>query len=142
MSLNVSKEEDADNETIVDFVKSLSENAEYEVLSEEIIFRIPIKDDKNEEKKLKKILDIPNFFKMFDENINNLKIKSYSISMPTLEDVFLNVAAEDDKRIQKEKEKEYQLVIPQESNEQLLFESDLKHKYTGCENLTEIFQFQ
>ena len=139
MSLNVSKEEDADNETIVDFVKSLSENAEYEVLSEEIIFRIPIKDDKNEEKKLKKILDIPNFFKLFDENINNLKIKSYSISMPTLEDVFLNVAAEDDKRIQKEKEKEYQLVIPQESNEQLLFESDLKHKYTGCEKLNRDF---
>ena len=139
MSLNVSKEEDADNETIVDFVKSLSENAEYEVLSEEIIFRIPIKDDKNEEKKLKKILDIPNFFKMFDENINNLKIKSYSISMPTLEDVFLNVAAEDDKRIQKEKEKEYQLVIPQESNEQLLFESDLKHKYTGCEKFNRDF---
>ena len=101
MSLNVSKEEDADNETIVEFVKTLSNNIEYEILSEEIIFRIPIKDDNNEEKKLKKILDIPTFFKHFDENITNLKIKSYSISMPTLEDVFLNVAAEDNKKIQK-----------------------------------------
>ena len=63
MSLNVSKEEDADNETIVDFVKSLSENAEYEVLSEEIIFRIPIKDDKNEEKKLKKYWIYQTFLK-------------------------------------------------------------------------------
>ena len=137
MSLNVSKEEDADNETIVEFVKTLSNNIEYEILSEEIIFRIPIKDDKNEEKKLKKILDIPTFFKHFDENIDDLKVKSYSISMPTLEDVFLNVAAEDNKKIKKKQEKEKemqnQLLIKQESNEQILFNLDLKQKYGSCE---------
>ena len=135
MSLNVSKEEDADNETIVEFIKTLSNNVEYEILSEEIIFRIPIKDDKNEEKKLKKILDIPTFFKHFDENISNLKIKSYSISMPTLEDVFLNVAAEDNKKIKKKQEKENQnlLLTKEESNEQILFNLDLKQKYGSCE---------
>ena len=140
MSLTVTKEEDADNEQIIEFVKSLSKNVEYEVLSEEILFRIPMKDDKNEEKKLKKILDIPTFFKNFDENINNLKIKSYRISMPTLEDVFLNVAAEDDKKIQKEKEKENELIIQtHESSEQLLFKEDLKDKYSGCEKFNRDF---
>ena len=130
MSLNVSKEEEADNEAIVEFIKTLSNNVEYEILSEEIIFRIPIKDDNNEEKKLKKILDIPTFFKNFDENISNLKIKSYSISMPTLEDVFLNVAAEDNK---KTKENQNQLIIQPESNEQIVFNLNLKHKYSSCE---------
>ena len=139
MSLNVSKEEDADNEKIVEFIKSLANNIEYEVLSEEIIFRIPIKDNKNEEKKLKKIIDIPNFFKNFDDNINNLKIKSYSISMPTLEDVFLNVAAEDSKKINKEKEKQNQLLIQQEPNKQILFNSELKIKYSSQEKFRRDF---
>ena len=116
MSLNVTKEEDADNEQIIEFVKSLSKNVEYEVLSEEILFRIPMKDDKNEEKKLKKILDIPTFFKNFDENINNLKIKSYRISMPTLEDVFLNVAAEDTK-LENQKMAHRKFSSPDEDND-------------------------
>ena len=48
MSLNVTKEEDADNNTIVNFVTSLAENIEYEILSEEIMFRVPIKGEKDE----------------------------------------------------------------------------------------------
>lgn len=52
ISINISKEEDVDNDAIVEFIKTLSNKVEYEILSEEIIFRIPIKDDQNEEKKL------------------------------------------------------------------------------------------
>jgi hypothetical protein len=48
MSLNVLKDDNADNKKIVDFVNGLAENVEYEILSEEIMFRIPVKDDDNE----------------------------------------------------------------------------------------------
>ena len=92
MGLIIEKEDDADNDIIVKFIKNLPQNVEYEVLSEEIRFKIPIKDDNN------KKLYIPNFFTNLDDNLKNLKIKSYSVSMPTLEDVFLNVVAEDNKK--------------------------------------------
>ena len=128
MSLNILKGDNADNEKIVNFVKSLAENIEYEILSEEIMFRIPVKDDDNAEKKLRKKVDIPKFFQKFDENLENLKIKSYSASMPTLEDVFLNVAAEDSKKnIEKEKENGIKV---EEENDKILFNSNLKEDYT------------
>ena len=91
MSLNVTKEEDCDSDKIIDFMKNNAENIEYEALSEEIMFRIPIKNDKGEKTKN---FDLKSFFTKFDQNIKNLKIKSYSVSMPTLEDVFLNVAVQ------------------------------------------------
>mgnify|MGYP002623955037 CR=1 FL=1 len=69
MSLNISKEEDGDDKKIVDFINGLAENVEYEILSEEIMFRIPVKDDNNLEKKLKKKVDIHNFFQSFDQNM-------------------------------------------------------------------------
>ena len=128
MSLNILKGDNADNEKIVNFVKSLAENIEYEILSEEIMFRIPVKDDDNAEKKLRKKVDIPKFFQKFDENLENLKIKSYSASMPTLEDVFLNVAAEDSKKnIEKENENSIKV---EEENDKILFNSNLKEDYT------------
>ena len=137
MSLTVTKEENADNDKIVEFIKSLSKEIEYEILSEEIIFRIPVKDDKNEEKKLKKILDIPNFFNKFDENLNNLNIKSYSVSMPTLEDVFLNFAAEDSKK--NTNKSENQLQIQQNVDESILYNQELKHQYTNYEKFKRDF---
>ena len=93
MSLNISKEENAENDKIVEFIKNNMDNIEYEILSEEIMFRIPVKDDKDNIKKI----NLSNFFQELDTNLSKLKIKSYSASMPTLEDVFLNVAAEDSK---------------------------------------------
>jgi ATP-binding cassette subfamily A (ABC1) protein 3 len=92
MSLDVTKEEDCDSEKIIEFMKSNCENIEYEALSEEIMFRIPIKSESGEKRKN---FDLKSFFTKFDQNIKKLQIKSYSVSMPTLEDVFLNVAAED-----------------------------------------------
>jgi len=122
MNLNVSKEEDADNKKIVDFISSIAENVEYEILSEEIMFRIPVKDDEN---KLKK-LDISNFFKILDQNINDLKIKSYSVSMPTLEDVFLNLASSDNNNtITKNNEN-----LIESENDKIIFDPFLKEKYS------------
>ena len=140
MSLNITKDVGAINNDIVEFVKSLAKNVEYEILSEEIMFRVPVKDDNNEEKKLKKIIDIPKFFKEFDENIDRLKISSYSVSMPTLEDVFLNVAAEDIKKNQNQKEKEKELLIQNQLvNDKLLYSLDLKEKYTEKEKFKNDF---
>jgi len=127
MSLNISKEEDGDDKKIVDFINGLAENVEYEILSEEIMFRIPVKDDNNLEKKLKKKVDIHNFFQNFDQNMKELKIKSYSVSMPTLEDVFLNVAAEDNKKNNIEKDNK---LLIDEGNNDILFNSNLKDDYT------------
>ena len=108
MNLDITKEEGADNDNIINFIKKRANNIEYEILSEEILFRIPKKSEKsknssdnvddlidNDSNKVNDSLDLTKFFEDLDNNLKNLGIKSYSASMPTLEDVFLNVAAED-----------------------------------------------
>ena len=122
MSLNVTKEEDCDSEKIIEFMKSNCENIEYEALSEEIMFRIPIKSESGEKRKN---FDLKSFFTKFDQNIKKLQIKSYSVSMPTLEDVFLNVAAEDNNNSKSEEEKEQA-----KENDKILYNSNLREDYT------------
>ena len=41
MSLNINKESDANNKDIIEFISSQVKDVEYEVLNEEIMFRIP-----------------------------------------------------------------------------------------------------
>ncbi len=137
MSLNITKESNADTNAIVDFITSLSKNIEYEILSEEIMFRIPVKDDNNEQKKLMKCIDIPKFFKELDDNITDLKIKSYSVSMPTLEDVFLNIAAEDTKALNEKLREENKEDF--DDNNQLLSSTDLKGEFTPSEKFKSDF---
>ena len=91
MSITLSKEEGADNDTIMSYISQKVERPQFESLSEEIMARIP-KDNFNKEGGI----SLHKFFEELDENLENLKVKSYSVSMPTLEDVFLNVAAEDE----------------------------------------------
>ena len=156
MNLNITKEEGADNDKIIDFIKKRAENIEYEILSEEILFRIPKKKEKSkdnidnlllsdntsknsEENSInseaphagsKDInLDLTKFFEDLDKNLKNLEIKSYSVSMPTLEDVFLNVAAEDAK---KENEKLMEKMAENEkANDKILFETNFKEDYSA-----------
>ena len=91
MNITLSKEEGANNEDIMNYINNIVKDGQFESLSEEIMVRIPKNNfDKNEG------VSLTNFFENLDENLNELKIKSYSVSMPTLEDVFLNVAADDD----------------------------------------------
>ena len=122
MSLNVTKEEDCDSNTIIEFIKNNAEDIEYEALSEEIMFRIPIK---NENSGKKTNFDLKSFFTKFDDNVKKLRIKSYSVSMPTLEDVFLNVAAEDNNNIKSKEELEQQ-----QENDKILYISNLREDYT------------
>ena len=85
INLNLSKELNAKDEEIITFIKNIIKTVdiEYEIFTEEILFKIP-KDNTN--------FDGKKFFSILDENYKNLKVKNYSISMSTLEDVFINVS--------------------------------------------------
>ena len=51
--------------------------------------------------------ELAKFFVDLDNNLKNLKIKSYSASMPTFKEVFLNVVAVDSKIEDQKTEKKY-----------------------------------
>ena len=117
INLNITKEINAENDEIIDFIKNNTKNIdiEYEIFTEEILFKIP-KDNKNFVGK--------NFFKILDENYKNLKIKNYSISMSTLEDVFINVS-----KLTKKKSK-----IKNGANEIIIDEEEQKEQEKREEN--------
>ena len=98
------------------------------------MFRIPIKNSENHN--FKKI-DLQSFFQILDQSLKTLKIKSYSASMPTLEDVFLNVAAEDNKKTKEEKEQD---LLVEEQNYDILFNSDLKEDYKNKSKFVNDFK--
>ena len=91
MNITLNKEEGAVNDDICQFITQNAGEAKFESLSEEILARIP-KSIFNKENGL----SLNQFFEELDNNLEELKVKSYSVSMPTLEDVFLNVAQDDD----------------------------------------------
>ena len=72
-------------------------------------------------------LNLREFFEDLDNNLKRLKIKSYSVSMPTLEDVFLNMASDDDKSIKNNKKKSQEL--KEIENDKILFETDYKEDF-------------
>ena len=121
MSINIYKEEGAINEDIINYINSKAKDIEYEILSEEIIFRIPKTNYMNGG-----IMKLDTFFNDFDKNLENFKIKSYSVSMPSLEDVFLNISSEDNKLTEEgriiQMKKEYE-------NDKILFETDSKENF-------------
>lgn len=85
LSVNIIKQPGNNNdENIIKFFQSKIENLRYDVFSEEILFRIPKNTNINKK----------DLFRELDENLIQLGIKTYGASMPTLEDVFLNISAE------------------------------------------------
>ena len=91
MNITLNKEEGAENEQICQYITQKTGDAKFESLTEEIIARIPKDIFKGENG-----ISLHNFFEELDDSLKELKVKSYSVSMPTLEDVFLNVAQDDD----------------------------------------------
>ena len=86
ININVCTNTQSDNIQIIDFIKNNSGNnldVEYEIYNEEICIKIPKEENKFKGK---------NLFIKLDENLKKLNIKSYSISMSTLEDVFINIS--------------------------------------------------
>ena len=137
MSINIYKGDNAINDDIINYLNSKTKNIQYEVLSEEIIARIPKSNYSNGGN-----LDLSKFFNDFDNNLEGLKIQSYSVSMPTLEDVFLNIASkynaktEEERLIQKNKEIE---------NDKILFEKkefydDFSKKSKFCNDFQASFK--
>ena len=124
MSINFYKEENANNDEIINYMKSKTEGIQFEVLSEEILMRIPKSNYNNGGG-----LNLGEFFYDLDNNLKNLKIKSYSVSMPTLEDVFLNKANEENenKKNSEKKLEEKNNII---ENDKILFGTDFKEDYS------------
>ena len=81
------KDQNCDDQKVINFIKQkIGNNVEFDIFSEEILVRINKDNEFN--------VNLKEFFNSLDQNITLLDIKSYSASMPTLEDVFLNVSAE------------------------------------------------
>ena len=125
MSLNITKEPSAHNQEIIDFIDELAKDIEYEILSEQIMFRIP-KVNYSKEEGGDGFLE--KFFEKLDQNQEKLRIKSYTAAMPTLEDVFLNVAAEDVLALKGGHRKFSQV---NEENDRILFEEDCREDYSN-----------
>ena len=125
LSINIYKEKDADNDKIINFFKSKAQGIETEILTQEILIRIP----KNKPGTDKKNIDIQSFFSELDNKTKSLKIKSYSASMPTLEDVFLNVGSvrmEEEEILKSGK-------IDEAENERILFKQKYIKDFTKFE---------
>ena len=120
MNLNIFKEKFANDKKIIDFILKNINHSEYEILFDEIMFKIPIKEF-NESSKIQ-VFDISKFFDILDENLNDLQIKSYNVSMPTLEDVFLNLSTNNE--IQR-----YRKGIENE-DDKILFDKNIKENYS------------
>ena len=152
INLNVIKEENANDDKIVEFINKRAKNVEYEILSEEIMFRIPknkkdinqnINDtiilsensdysqnkENNENKEQVNSFNISKFFEDLDNNLKDLKIKTYNASMPTLEDVFLNVAAENNDKFKK-KNISLKDNFVNDDNDKILFETNFLEDYS------------
>ena len=129
LSINVYKDKQANNEDIINFFKSKADGIETEILTQEILIRIPKNKPGTEEKNI----NIQSFFSELDDNVKKLKIKNYSASMPTLEDVFLNIGSvrlEEEEMLQSGK-------VDEEKNERILF----KQKYIKDFTKSEKFLF-
>ena len=143
MSLKVPKENDCDDEKIVNFIKKYWNDCEYKILNEEILFRIAQNnDDKlniNQSNNNNIKNNLQNFVEELDNNLESLKIKSYSVSMPTLEDVFLNITRDSNE----EKEENFDLknkTKNEKENDKILFESDFREDYSNKSKFFNDFQ--
>ena len=133
LNINITKEIDADNNHIIDFVKNNSGNnlnIEYEIFNEEILFKMPKDDETFNGKEL---------FNKLDKELINLRIKSYSISMSTLEDVFINISKIVKRKkmtkeeYEKEENKNKEIL---EKNNKILYNNDNYHeRYTSCSKI-------
>ena len=135
MSLRIVKDNKAMNDDIVEFISSQADDIEYEILSEEILFRIPKENYSGSKPKM----NLKTFFHTLDQKQNILHIKTYSASMPTLEDVFLNIAAEDLLAIKGGHRKFSQINV---ENDKILFELDMRNISGGkfCNDFIACFK--
>ena len=87
INLNITKNSGANDEDIINYIKDNininNDNIEYEKFNKEILFKI---------NNITPEINWSSFFIKMDSELVNLNIKNYSISMPTLEDVFIKLS--------------------------------------------------
>ena len=133
LNLNITKSPEADDEEIINYVNQYINqdiNTETEILNEEILFRIP-KDDY-----LLNMLKNNSFFSKLDNQCKKLNIKNYSISMSTLEDVFINLSKiikhknQNNEKLNKEENEQQKR---KDTNDNLLYdENNYNANYNNC----------
>ena len=74
MNLNIIKDINSNDAIIIKFISEFTPNIKYEILSDEIMFRIQIKENDQHNEQIKYKINLSNFFKKLNENLNNLKI--------------------------------------------------------------------
>ena len=133
INLNVTKKAEADNNEIIQFIKNNAGDElkiEYEIFNEEILFKMPKEDNNFYTREL--------FIKL-DQELENLNIKSYSISMSTLEDVFINLSKIIKKRKMSKEEYEKEETEKEkvlEKNNKILYDNNNYHaKYSCCSKI-------
>ena len=133
INLNITKKAEANNEEIINFINNNignKINIENEIFNEEILFRIPKKDNKSN------IINYnwSSFFENLDKECEQLNIRNYSISMSSLEDVFINLS----KLIKENQEyiKEIEIEAEKEKNNKILYdESNYNAEYNIKEKI-------
>ena len=129
ININITKKVEADNNQIINFIKKNSgnnNNIEYDIYNEEILFKIP-KEDNN--------FHLKELFTKLDKELKSLIIKSYSISMSTLEDAFINIS-----KIIKRKKMPKEEYKNEENKNQNILEANNKIIYDN-NNYYEIYSF-
>ena len=135
INLNITKELNANDKEIINFIQNNIQNVdiEYEIFTEEILFKIP-KDN----------FDGKKFFAILDSNYKNIKVKNYSISMSTLENVFINVSKLTKKKNKKRNnmneneidEEERLEQLKRENNYLILYDDkNYNEKYSYCSKI-------
>jgi len=105
ISLDIYPNKDAKPEKILKFVSDRIPGVVSDALPEKILFRIPKTEQSGDKKMVIKKeensfdFNLKEFFSELDKNLDILNIKTYGVSMPTLEDVFLNLSAENKNHI-------------------------------------------
>jgi ATP-binding cassette subfamily A (ABC1) protein 3 len=131
INLNITKKPEAENNKIINFVNENignNINIENEIFNEEILFKIPKKNKNSNE------YNWSSFFEKLDDQSEALNINNYSISMPTLEDVFINLSKIIKQNNAKDEEKEIHKKT--EYNNKILYNENNYHaKYNTCEKV-------
>ena len=129
ISINIIKDKNCVNDDVIKFIKTIGKDEddeiEIEALSEEILFRIP-KVNKNGV-----LFDFEKFFMELDNNVKLLNIKTYTASMPTLEDVFLNVSSLE--RLRKKSKSNLAEKLQLNTDQILYDEENYNQQYSFCQ---------
>ena len=98
--------EQTDLAKLKNFIKENFDQSSFDEYTEEINFQVLRSQD----------LNLKEFFVQLDQKISELGVKSYSVSLPTLEDVFLTVANNEHEKQKKEVQNDNVISLREQEN--------------------------